>query len=78
MSLISSDSADGVVHTHGSLRKLKLSWACGVPFRRSPTKKVKWLEGQEIRAQRLAGSSTFGWRLIRCWRKAQQMVYSIR
>jgi hypothetical protein len=34
--------------------------------------------GQGIRVQRLAGSSTFGRRLIRCLLTAQQMVYSIR
>jgi len=49
MSLVSSDSADGVIHTHGSSSKTEADLACGVPFRRPSIKKVKWLEGKEIR-----------------------------
>src|SRR5215471_1538129 len=64
--LVSSNSADGVIHTHGtsSRTEAEADMACGVPFRRSSAKKVKWLEGQGIGVQRLAGSSTFNRRLI--------------
>jgi hypothetical protein len=43
MSLVSSDSADGVIHTHGTSSRIETEadLACRVPFRGTSTKKVK-------------------------------------